>query len=320
MRSISALLELAGRQHGVAHRRQAWELGITRSAIDHALTRGDLRPIAGGVLWAAGAPCSDRQIAMACVLMAGRSAALSHSSGAALWGRSGFRLLPGHATRPRRGGRRQRATDGLHDSTYLPESHVTEVDGIPVLTPSRLLFQLAGASSVRRMERLTDSAWRDGLVSGRSLHDMCDELSEHGRDGMSVMRQVLETRPIDYRPPDSGLEARFQELLVEHGLPAMRRQVDLGGHEWLGRVDFVGVDVPLIVLVDGERWHSSLLDREDDARQQHALEENGFVVVRITDREVWHDVATAMAKVRNGWRQVARQRVVSSRRGLRKSA
>jgi len=171
-----------------------------------------------------------------------------------------------------------------------------------VLTPSRLLFQLASTIRYERIARLTDKAWARRLVSGRSLHEMCDELSEHGRDGMAVMRQVLEARPIGYVPPESNLEARMEEIMRDHDLPRMRRQVDLGGREWLGRVDFLAVDGPLIVFVDGEHWHSSVLDRAADARQQAELELAGFVVVRISEYEVWHDVPAAVARIRAAWR------------------
>jgi very-short-patch-repair endonuclease len=185
---------------------------------------------------------------------------------------------------------------------------VTEVHGIPVLTPSRLLFQLAATNRVERIARLTDRAWARRLVSGRSLHEMCDELSEHGRDGMAVMRAVLEVRPIGYVPPESNLEARVEEITRDHDLPPMRRQVDLGGREWLGRVDFLAVDCPLIVFVDGEHWHSSVLDRAADAHQQAQLEAAGFVVVRITEYEVWHDVPSVVRKIRAAWRVARRVR------------
>ena len=237
---------------------------------------------------------------MAATLLGG--SVLSHESAAALWDFPGFRLLPAQTTHARTGGYHQRPVAGLRRTTYLPPHHVTTVDGIPVLTPSRLLFQLAADRSVKRMARLTDKAWARRLVSGTSLHEMCREISEHGRDGMRVMREVLEVRPIGYVPPESNLEARMEELMRKNGLPEMRRQVDLGGREWLGRVDFLASDCPLIVFVDGEHWHSSLLDRAADARQQAELEAAGFVVVRITEFEVWHDPAAALARVRAGLR------------------
>jgi very-short-patch-repair endonuclease len=293
---------LAQRQHGLLHRRQIRAAGRSRSAIDHAVRIGRWQRMPGGVLRIAGSVPDDRQTAMACILAAGEGTVLSHSAGAALWGLPGFRLAPAHATRLRTSGRRTTARDGLHDTTCLPPHHVTEIDGIPVLTPSRLLFQLASTIRYERIARLTDKAWARRLVSGRSLHEMCDELSEHGRDGMAVMRQVLEARPIGYVPPESNLEARMEEIMRDHDLPRMRRQVDLGGREWLGRVDFLAVDGPLIVFVDGEHWHSSVLDRAADARQQAELELAGFVVVRISEYEVWHDVPAAVARIRAAWR------------------
>ena len=243
---------------------------------------------------------------MATVLGAGTRAALSHTSGGALWQLPGFRLLPGHVTIDGLTGRTASIDGRLHRTTYLPDHHLTLVDGIPVLTPSRLLFQLAGSRSVRRMESLVDIAWARRLVSGRSLHTMCEELSEHGRDGMAVMREVLEARPIGYAPPESNLEARVQQVIRDHDLPAMRRQVELGGREWLGRVDFVAVELPLIVFVDGERWHSSVLDKTADARQQAALEAEGFVIVRIPEFEVWHDVPSVARRIRDGWTSARR--------------
>jgi very-short-patch-repair endonuclease len=145
-----------------------------------------------------------------------------------------------------------------------------------------------------------------GGVQRRSR--VCDELSEHGRDGMKVMREVLVDRPIGYVPPESNLEARVQQLAVDHGLPEMRRQVELGGREWLGRVDFVAVDLPLVVFVDGERWHSSVLDRAADAKQQTGLEAAGFVVVRVLEHEVWYDHPAIVRRIREGANKARRVR------------
>ena len=295
------LIRLAERQHGVVHRRQARELGVTRSAMRRRIERGSWEPLPDALLRRRGSPVTAEQAAMAGVLAAGPGGVLSHGSAAALWAMPGFRAAPVHVTVGRTSGGDPRALAILHWTTYLPPHHVTEVEGIPVLTPSRLLFQLAGSTRVERMARLTDKAWARRLVSGRSLHTMCDDLSEHGRDGMAVMRQVLESRPIGYVPPESNLEARVEEIIRDHDLPDVRRQVDLGGREWLGRVDFLAVDCPLVVFVDGERWHSSVLDTAADARQQTELEAAGFVVVRILEYEVWHDVPSAVRKLRDGW-------------------
>ncbi|HEY6533179.1 MAG TPA: type IV toxin-antitoxin system AbiEi family antitoxin domain-containing protein [Acidimicrobiales bacterium] len=300
------LQQIAESQHGLIERRQAADAGASRSMLRHRTDIGEWERLPGGVLRRTGSPSSDQQAAMASVLAVGPGAALSHASGAALWAFPGYRLLPCHVTIGGVAGRRASIDARVHRTGFLPPHHVTTIDGIPVLTPSRLLFQLAAASSVRRMEMLTEKAWSRRLVSGRSLHGMLDELSRHGRKGLKVMREVLAERPVDYVPPESNLEARVESLLRDHGLPEMRRQVELGGREWLGRVDFVAADLPLVVFVDGERWHSSLLDRAADARQQAELEAAGFVVVRIPEYDVWHSVPAFVDRVRAGYRRARR--------------
>jgi len=306
MNQIDDVLNLlAEQQHGLVSTVQARAAGATRSMLQHRIRSGAWAAVSRGVLRRTGSPPTDRQMALAAVLV-GRGV-LSHTSAAALWGFPGFTLLPAHTTRARPTGYHRPPVPGLHRTTYLPAHHLTEVDGIPVLTPSRLLFQLAATMHVKRVARLTDRAWARRLVSGRSLHEMCDELSEHGRDGMAVMREVLEARPVGYVPPESNLEARIEEIIRDHDLPAMRRQVDLGGREWLGRVDFLAVDCPLIVFVDGEHWHSSVLDQAADTRQQADLEAAGFVVVRVLEYEVWHDVPSAVTKIRAGWQKARRR-------------
>ncbi len=293
------LAGLAERQHGLITRLQVLELGGTRSAVQHRVGNGSWLALPGGVLRSAGAPVTDLQTALAVTLT--HHGVLSHASAAALWGLPGFRLLPAIVTTARASGHHLGPQLALRHTTYLPDHHVVTVEAIPVLTPSRLIFQLAGSLRHQaQVELLCDRLWSRRLVSGRSLRAMRDELSEHGRDGMRIMRAILDDRPDAYVPPDSNLEARVATIVRDHDLPAMRRQVDLGGREWLGRVDFVGVDLPLVVFVDGEAWHSSVIDRIADARQQEQLEAEGFVVVRVTEWQVWHDVAAVVAIIRAG--------------------
>ncbi|HEX2701508.1 MAG TPA: hypothetical protein VHM89_15010, partial [Acidimicrobiales bacterium] len=44
---------------------------------------------------------------------------------------------------------------------------------------------------------------------------------------------------VSRQAPASGLEARFARLLAEAGGAPLEAQVDVGGHEWVGRVDFL---------------------------------------------------------------------------------
>ncbi|MGH9275226.1 MAG: hypothetical protein ACRDZU_11325 [Acidimicrobiales bacterium] len=246
---------------------------------------------------------------MAAVLDGGLGAALSGSSAAAWWGIAGNRFEPLHVVRNRDRSDTPARHDALHAPTLLPAHHVVVLDGIPTQVPARALFDIAGTVRrgadrpwfVKRMERMVDNAWSARLVSGITLHSMLDELAQRGRSGIQVMRQVLSTRGLDYIAPASNLEARVSAILAESGLPAMRRQVDTGDeHGWIGRVDLRATDLPLVLEVQSERFHSSLIDQQLDAYRIERLEQAGLVVVEVTDVQVWHRPHEVLEAVRDG--------------------
>jgi very-short-patch-repair endonuclease len=172
------------------------------------------------------------------------------------------------------------------------------LDGVPIASPALVLFQLAGQVHPLRAERACDNAWAMGLVSGGGLHALLDELAEHGRNGISVMRAILSERPPHYQPPASGLERRFASILQEAGEEPMRRQVDVGGESWVGRVDFADSSLPLVVEINSERYHSSLTDQRADQARHEALHGAGFTVLWFWDTEIWHEPHRVVLEVR----------------------
>jgi hypothetical protein len=142
------------------------------------------------------------------------------------------------------------------------------------------------------------------------LHATLDELRRRGRPLVATMRELIEARPADYLPPESGLEARFQQILARDGQRPLRRQVDTGdGTRWMGRVDFRDDRCPYVAQIDGDRYHRALLDREADAIQTAALVEAGYVVDRIRAHDVWHRAHEVCTRVRRG-RAQAQHRTV----------
>jgi very-short-patch-repair endonuclease len=139
------------------------------------------------------------------------------------------------------------------------------------------------------------------LVSGATLHTMLDELAQRGRPGIRVMRQVLADRPTTYVPPASGVESRLAQIIRDAGLPELRRQIDSGSDTlWIGRVDFRAAHLPLIVEVQSERFHASLVDRQLDAGRIERLVAAGFEVVEVTDVDVWQRPQTVVARISGG--------------------
>jgi very-short-patch-repair endonuclease len=302
----SALKALAAAQHGLVSVGQMVELGYARHQRLRLVEGARWERLTPRVVRLVGAPATTHQRAMSSVLDGGYRAALVSRSALAFWGITSMRLEPfeigrerGRSGLPHRGGLR-------HDPCLLPEHHIRVLEGIRLATPARALFDVAGTQRrgaelpwwVERMERLTDVAWSMRLVSGATLHDMLDELAQRGRPGIRTMRQVLVSRPRSYTPPASGLEARFEQILRDAGLPPMRRQVDMGDEQgWIGRVDFRDARLPLVVEIQSERFHTSLTDRAADRERIRRLRGAGLEVVEIGDAEVWQHRGTVVRRV-----------------------
>src|SRR5688572_6751257 len=268
---MDTLRKLAEEQHAVVSRVQCRSLEVD---LENPFERGEWESLSPRVIRLIGAPRTARSDVMAAVLDAGIGAAASRRTAAALWGLPGFDLDRPEVTRPY-GVEQFRPTLGrLHRTRLLPPHHVTTVEGIPVTTLPP------------------------------ALHRMLPELAERGRTGITLMRERLADRPAGYIAPASGLEARFVHLLEEAGIPT-RRQVDLGGDGWIGRVDLQIPGTNLVVEVDSARFHTSRLDRERDARRDAELRAAGYEVVRVTEEEVWYARSVAVRRVLTAYRRAA---------------
>jgi very-short-patch-repair endonuclease len=292
-----ALRQIAADQHGLAAVGQAYGLGATPAQVRWLIEGRGWERRTPRVLRLCGAPETIAQRCCAAVLDAGIGGALSHSSALAHWGVPGNLLEPFHVTRTRDRSDRPGRLATVHEPTLLPAHHVVTLDGVATVLPARALLEVAGMRRrgadlpwwVDRIARMVDTAWAQRLVSGPSLRAMVAELSERGRPGLGVMRQVLAERPDGYVPPASGLEARVLQLLARSGEPPMERQVDLGDDiRWIGRVDFVDRRNQVVLEVQSERFHASHLDRQLDAERIRRLEGAGWSVAEVTDVDVWH--------------------------------
>ncbi len=292
------LARQAERQHGLITLRQREALGLSEDQWRHRLRRRDWVPVTDRVARRAGAPETDAQRAMAAVLDVAPSSYLSHASGAATWGVPGWRVHPAEVIVLR-----ERRTPSplatVHHPRHLPDPFAAVVDGMPVVRPALVLLQLAPRVGLERLGRMLDDMWSRRLLSGPSVRAELAPLLHRGRPGVRALRAVLDERGPAYVPPASNLEARLNRIVREAGMPEMRRQVDLGGTErWSGRVDFLAPDLPLVIEVDSERYHSALSDQVADAARQRSLEAAGFRVVRVAEHDIWHDRARAVDIVR----------------------
>jgi very-short-patch-repair endonuclease len=298
------LLATSAGQHGLLTRHQAYEVGVSPKAWRHLRTAGEWIEVTHRVVRRAGAPVTLLQGALAAVLDVGPSAYVSHTSAAAMWGVPGMRIEPIQVMVVRGGRETVTSLATTHRPTHLPDPFAAVVDGVPVVRPALMVLQLAHGMHPDKLKAVVDRLWSRRLLSGPSLERELEPVLGRGRAGTAAMRTLLGSFPEGYVPPASGLESRFAQIVADFDLGRFRRQVDLGDDEtWCGRVDFIGEDWPLVVEVQSELYHSSLTDREADARRRSRLEAAGFEVVEVWDSEVWHRRELVIDRVRKAiWR------------------
>jgi very-short-patch-repair endonuclease len=302
-----ALYDLSERQHGLAARDQARELGMTRHAWHHRVGTGEWILLTERVARRAGAPVTPEQQALAAVLDVGPPTFVSHESAAALWRVPGFRVKPVQVmslrTRTNSSG-----LASLHRPRHLPDPFAARLDGIPVVRPSLMILQLAPLVHPERLGRIFDGLWSRRLLSAPSVRRELEGVLGRGRPGSAAVRELLDKRPPGYVPPSSNLEARFAQIIRDYDLPRMRRQVDVGDDErWCGRVDFKAEELPLVVEVQSDMFHKALTSVEDDEARKARLEAAGFAVEEVEEFDIWYRPAVVAEQVRKARRDLRRR-------------
>lgn len=296
----AATRKAARQQQSLVTRQQLTGIGWTAGGLRRASESGQLEQLTRQVFRIGGASPSPTQRALIATFTIGPDAAISHGSAAALWDVPGFRFEPIDVTTTRD----QRCGVGtgiqLHRPRFDVGPHIVELDGVPLLTPIATVWSLATSGRIhpKKLERTIDNLWARRLVTGQTLAESVSVFGKRGRRGTVLIRELSEARPPEYVAPESGLEARFIELAKKNRLGQFERQRNVGGAGWLGRVDFVNERHRIIVQIDGDRYHSALIDKRADQAQTEALEAAGWRVFRFDEWAMWQQPKLIVTKLR----------------------
>lgn len=313
---------LAEQQEGVVGRDQLSEIDCDWNHWARAKRNGRWTVRSDRVLTAKGTSVTDGQRVHGALLDAGGSAVLHGPSTLAWCGMRDFDLSMLHVTR-RRGTRTAPCSLAVvHRLRDLEPDEVCLIRGIPSVTPLRAIWSEASRYSnqrwhergLRRVGRLLDDANGMGLVRWADLQASVDALAERGRSGTRIMRELAAERPPGSSVNESRNEDRFEEIVVGEAVPAMARQVILGRGRPLGRADFAGIEVPLAVEVNSNRFHASLSDQRHDEIRYEKFVADGNGVAVIWEDDLWGSPPNVVRTVQEAtWRlRTGRPAVVHS--------
>jgi very-short-patch-repair endonuclease len=295
--------ELARKQFGVLHRRQALASGLSRHSIDRLVASRRWTGLFPCVYRIIGATESWQQLIFAAHLWAGADAVASHRAAAALWELDGCHPGVIELTSPRY--LRRPPTLVVHRSS-VASFDCTWRHGIPLTTPARTLLDLGAVVDRSVVEMAVEDALRRGLVSLPRLRWTLDRLGRRGRPGTSPLREVLENRGKRAVTTDSALEVKLLRVLRSAGLPEPVAQFHVRDRgRVIARVDFAYPEYKLAIEVDGYEFHSRKADWQRDRTVQNALTLRGWRVLRVTNEDVDRHPNDVIDQVRAARRFIA---------------
>jgi very-short-patch-repair endonuclease len=274
------IAELASAQHGVVARRQLLEAGIGREAIQFRIGRSRLFPLSAGVYAVGHVRVARCSLWMAAVLASGPRAVLSHRSAAALWGILGdagrIDVTSAKKLRPIASVRRHRSV--------LPEDEVGVKDAIPVTSPNRTIFDLAGTVRDEQLHRSIREAAFLRLYDVQSLPRLLDR--HRGHRGNAQLRRCLEELGAMPAISRNVFEDRFARFIARNRLPRPRvnAHVEVGDRAF--EVDCVWERHRVAVELDGREAHGTRAAFESDRERDRRLQAAGWTVVRVTWRQL----------------------------------
>jgi hypothetical protein len=266
---------------------------MSLSAIDRKVRSGHLQRVHPGTFAVGHRSTTGEGRWMAAVLASGDRAVVSYWTAASLWRIRRPSSGAIHLTIPRK----CRSTRTIHrHCSQLPADEVTVVEGIPVTSVPRTLFDLAAVSSVENVEFALREAEYRRLHDALSLPDLLARYP--GRRGARAIKLCLARRSEQAGWTRSPLEEVFGPFLRRHGLPLPRLNawIEPGG-SWK-QVDCLWAAERVVVELDGYAAHGTRTAFREDRARDRRLRVAGYDVVRIAWAQLEDEPESVAADLR----------------------
>lgn len=277
-----ALARLAEHQHSIFDVAALDQLGFSRDQRAQRVGTGRWVELHDGVYRMGGAPVTWRGGLLAACLAGGSHAVASHRSAASVWKVDGGDTRLRELLCPRW---RRSSEPGLivHETKVLDPRDVTIIDGIPVTTIERTLLDLGAVRHALTVERAVETALRKELTTLTDLRSTVRRLGRRGRNGVGVLRRIIDERDPNRRLTESTMELHLLQVLRAHGLPEPVTQHEIVHRgRFVARVDAAYPDLLIALEYESLDWHTGKAALIRDSARRNAVVAAGWCPVAVT--------------------------------------
>ena len=300
-----AITKLGARQHGIVALAHALAAGLTLRQVELRVGSGEWTALHEGVYLVGGAPLTWKGRILAACWAGGFRAVASHRSAAALHDLAGARRDIAEITCPRWQRARHPRVE-VHESKALDDRDITLVDGIPVTTVERALFDLSVVRSQLVVTMAFDKARRTGAVSFESVEATLERLARRGRPGVRRLRAVLASRDPSEMPPESEMETWMLDVIDRHGLPRPVPQFDVHvGDRFIARADAAYPEARIALEYQSYQEHAGPVPLVRDSNRRNRLRSVDWETIDVTNPALRAGGNTFCAAIRTALRRAA---------------
>jgi predicted transcriptional regulator of viral defense system len=278
---------VAEAHHGIFSQRHLTELGVSRHVRKHRIASGRWAVVHENVYRLVGMPLTWRGRVLAACWAGGPTAVASYSTAAELWEIPGRSTAPIEITCPRW---RRTQQQGLlvHESGALKPVDWSLVDGIPVTTAARTIFDLARRPGHRTIDLAIGTALRREVTTVSELTATLDRLARRGRAGTLKFREALERHTSDDALTESEAEHALLRLFANHGLPQPVPQYEIRDRDGrlVARADFAYPDLKIAIEYDSYAHHVGKEALVRDSGRRNAVVALGWLPITATANDL----------------------------------
>ncbi len=190
----------------------------------------------------------------------------------------------------------------------MDERDITFVDGFRVVTPERMVIELASLwPGERFVETVIHAARRKRLITYESMSETFDRLARPGVRGISSVRGALGLWNPTHRATESDMETLLVQVLREHDLPELVTQFEVRDEQgrFVARTDAALADWNITFEYQSKQEHSNEFQLLQDDRRRNAIIAAGYYPLAARYEDLRNGGAVLVAEIRRLMRRLA---------------